>query len=200
MIEKLTARLPSRLVAMRTEPSASQAAPPADPDESARQAELEALVAARLQALMAPERQKLAQAQAALEQAAHQLRQTQQQVEEHAREHMLELALHIAAKVLSQEVGRGRYQIEPVLREALAHCPPRQELLVRLNPDDFSRCQDVRSECADASGLVRFVADPAVPSAGCVVESPQGDVVSTVESNLAALAQALREEDSRDAS
>jgi flagellar biosynthesis/type III secretory pathway protein FliH len=104
----------------------------------------------------------------------------------------VELAVNIARKVLMQEIQAGRYEIDPIVQEALNRVPARQEIVVRLNPADLAKCRQAASIQAqeDCPG-VRFVADNSVQRAHCLLETPHGIVESAVESNLEAVAAAM---------
>ncbi len=108
---------------------------------------------------------------------------------------LVELALEIARKVLMQEVQAGRYEIDPIVKEALLHVRTRQDVLVRLHPDDWAACQTAReAEGSAGAGNVRFVADPSVRRAACLLETSEGMVESTMEANLENIAEALKED------
>jgi flagellar biosynthesis/type III secretory pathway protein FliH len=75
--------------------------------------------------------------------------------------------------------------------------PIRREVTVRLNPQDFPACKAARpaeGEGSSANADVVFVADPSVPRAGAIVESPQGVIESTIEGHLAAVGEALHKD------
>jgi flagellar biosynthesis/type III secretory pathway protein FliH len=91
--------------------------------------------------------------------------------------------------VLAQEVRAERYEIEPIVREALERVGGSGEVVVRLNAEDLAR-----GGLADPGddGRIKYVADPSVRPAGCIVETTDGLVVATIEDGLAAAAEALR--------
>lgn len=137
-------------------------------------------------------RKPLASAIAALEQAMEQLRARQEQLVRQAEGQMVDLAIQIARKVLMQEIQAGRYEIDPIVKEALASLPVRQEVLVRLHPADLASCELARQGGAEAPGAVRFVGDASIPKAHCLLETSQGVVESTVDGHLVRVAQALK--------
>jgi len=136
------------------------------------------------------ERRDLASATEALHQACGQVRAAHQEFLKHAERQLVDLAIEIAAKVLMQQIGSQQYQIEPIVREALEKLPQDLDIVVRLNPDDLSRCGD--TVLAGRAGKVAFEPDPAVPRGGCRVETPQGLIQSDVAERLAELAEALK--------
>jgi flagellar biosynthesis/type III secretory pathway protein FliH len=184
----------------------------------------EAEMLQRCQALLQTERGELAGAKAALEAGIERLAQLRDDQTRELEEQLLTLALGVAGKILMQEVQAQRYQIEPIIKEALLHVPSRLDVLVRLNPEDYARCQmgstGVPPVSVSASsvgvppvsvsatggtpvlrpgprwdtscaGKVRFVSDPGVSRAGCVLETCEGVVESSVEGHLDKVAQVL---------
>jgi flagellar assembly protein FliH len=105
---------------------------------------------------------------------------------------LVELALEIASRVLLQEVRAKAYDIDPIVKEALARVPTRRKAVVRLNPADMERCS-LAAESQAAEKLVRFVADPSLQRTQCVVETAEGFVQTDLASHLQAIADLLRE-------
>ena len=138
------------------------------------------------------ERAKLKQACQAARSAAEQLRRFQQGLLAEAEEQLVCLAVEIARKVLMQEIQAGRHEIDPIVAEALKHAPTRGEVVVHLNPEDYARCDSAGAPGGEPDAL-RFVADPNVPRAECVLETAEGTIESSVEQNLANVAEALRQ-------
>ena len=108
-------------------------------------------------------------------------------------EQLFQLSLGIAAKILSQEIQADRYEIDPIVKEALCHMPAKQDVVIRLNPEDYAQCQMVcDGDQAGAGGQVRFIADATVEKAHCMVESPEGVVESSPQAHLANVAEILK--------
>ena len=129
----------------------------------------------------------------ALHEAGKRFEALREEIVADAEEQLLDLAVAIARKVLMQEIRAERYEIEPILREAMARVPPRQSVVVHMNPQDWEQCKLAHSANeAGNSGRLRFVADSSVPRAGCVLETEQGIVESTVEDHLTGIGEALK--------
>ncbi len=137
------------------------------------------------------DRQALASARQALAAAAKEFEGLQQEILKQAEGHVVMLAVDIARKVLMQEIEAERYQIDAIVKEALAQLPPRQEVVVHLNPADIARCELAADDADGSDGNLRFVADPAVSKGGCLLASSQGVVESSVEGNLGEIANNL---------
>jgi flagellar assembly protein FliH len=188
MVEHLTVQLPGRVVAAQARPGEpGDGAAPADPEaaEWLRQ---------QMQQELQADRSRLAGAIRAVEGAAAEIRQFQAELLAEAEQQLLELALDIARRVLMQEIRAQRYEIEPIVTEALRQIPVRRDVVVHLHPDDHAQCKlGGRDEAADGAAGVRFVADADVRPGECRIETPQGVVESRVEAHLSEITEALKD-------
>jgi flagellar assembly protein FliH len=119
---------------------------------------------------------------------AHELRG---QILAEAEEQLVDLAVDIARKVLAQEIEAGRYEIEPIVTEALKRVPARRDVVVHLHPEDHARCMEAR-EGRESDGPVTYKADASVGRAGCVLETDEGVIESSVEPHLEDIREALK--------
>lgn len=84
---------------------------------------------------------------------------------------LLELACDIARQVVRQELAVNPNALLPVVKEAVTMLVVEgRPATVRLNPADMDAMAQPLREEVDAPGL-QWVADGAVPAAGCLVES-----------------------------
>lgn len=135
-------------------------------------------------------------AHAALTAAAQQFNAAQASLAKQAEGELVELAIAIAQQVLAQEIQAQSYDIGPIVQRALAQVPTRRGAEVRLNPADLHRAKQAGADLPEggSSGDLRFVADADVPPAGCVVETDEGVVESTVDAQLETAGEVLRQE------
>ena len=108
------------------------------------------------------------------------------------REQIARLSVEIARKILVQKIEEGDYEIESIVKEALENAPTRQDMVVRLNPEDLVQCQKVQQD--DAGGAlddIKFVADSNIGRAECVLESPKGIIESLIDGHLEQIGKAL---------
>lgn len=102
------------------------------------------------------------------------------------------LSVEIARKILMQKVETGDYRIESIVQEALENTPSRNDVVIHLNTEDLAQCQKAQE---DSEGTifdgVKFVADPAIGRAECLVESPKGITKFLIEENLERISKAL---------
>ena len=93
---------------------------------------------------------------------------------------------------MAQEVQEGDYEIESIVKEALKNAPTRQDVVVHLNPEDLVQCQKVQQE--DSTGAlsgIKFVADPKIGRAQCLLETPKGIIESVIDEHLEQIGKAL---------
>lgn len=131
-----------------------------------------------------------------LNQAAAKLQESCAEVFARHREEIARLSVEIARKILMQKVKQGDYEIESIVTEALLHAPSRQDVVVRLNPEDFAQCLKAQQdEQGGALAGVQLVADPGIGRAECVLESPKGIIKSMIDENLERVGKALGKAD-----
>ena len=109
------------------------------------------------------------------------------------KEEIAKLAVEIARKVLVQKVENGDYEIESIIKEALKNAPTREDLVVHLNPEDLKRYQKAQQDEPD-DGLagIKFVPDPNIGPAECLLESPKGIIESLINEHLEQIGKALQ--------
>lgn len=135
----------------------------------------------------------LRMAKAALGKAVDKCREAREKIIEQTEGQLLNLSIEIAQKILMQEIQAERYQIEPIVREALSRIPQRTDVVVHLHPDDLARCELAKQDGPDsAQATVRFIADPGVDRGECLLLTSEGTVKSTVEEHLAEITKTLK--------
>ncbi len=125
-----------------------------------------------------------------LESAAEKLHAVYEKMVVEHRQAIAKLAVEIARKLLAQKVKEGDYQIETIVQEALNNVPTRQDIVIKLNPADLEKCQQM-SQKDSALASVKFIADPSIGAAECIVETPKGKVESLIDDHLEHVARAL---------
>ncbi len=109
------------------------------------------------------------------------------------RTEIAKLAVEIARKILLHKVAQGDYDIQAIVEEALKIAPTRQNIVIRLNPEDLSQCQRQQQENPDSPfAELEFTADWSVGRAECLVETPKGIVRSFIEEHLERIGEALQ--------
>ncbi len=103
------------------------------------------------------------------------------------------LAVEIARRILMYKVGKGDYEIQAIVEEALKRAPTRQNVVVRLNPEDVPLCQQLQEENPQSPlAELEFTADWNIGRGECLVETPKGIVRSFIEEHLEHIGEALQ--------
>ncbi|MCY2931774.1 MAG: FliH/SctL family protein [Planctomycetota bacterium] len=139
----------------------------------------------------AAETARTAAAGAALLDAAARLDAWRRDLPARIESQLVDLAVGIARKVLCQELQAGRYEIDPIVREALAGLDLRVGAVVHLSAEDLARSGLAASE-PGSDEAVRYIADPQINPGECFVETPEGTVEATVEHQLARVSEELK--------
>jgi flagellar biosynthesis/type III secretory pathway protein FliH len=65
--------------------------------------------------------------------------------------------------------------------------------VVHLNPEDLSQCQKAQQDEPDGALTgVKFVSDPNIGRAECLLESPKGIIESLINEHLERISKALK--------
>jgi len=124
------------------------------------------------------------------------LQEHQQEAVASHRPEIAKLAVEIARKILMHEIARENYDIQAIVEEALKCAPARQNIVIRVNPEDLAQCQQLQRGNPDGpfAELV-FAADWSIGRGECLVETPKGIVKSFVEEHLERISEMLQNVD-----
>ncbi len=105
------------------------------------------------------------------------------------------LAAKMAERIVGHAVALAPQTMAEIVAAALARSQPRDAAVtVRLHPDDLpavSARKDALAAQAPAAAAIALVADETVGHHGCVIETAHGRVDARLETQLAALEQAI---------
>jgi flagellar biosynthesis/type III secretory pathway protein FliH len=150
------------------------------------------LAEAKQAKLPAQQKESLAQVCQALQDAANKVNEFQENLFKEHKEQIAKLSVEIARKILMQKVQEGDYKIESIIEEALKNAPTRQDVVVHLNPEDLSQCQKAQQEnAAGTLAGIKFVSDPKIGRAECLLETPKGIIESLINEHLERIGKAL---------
>jgi flagellar biosynthesis/type III secretory pathway protein FliH len=106
---------------------------------------------------------------------------------------IVKLAVEIARKILKHKVSQGDYDIQAIVEESLKRAPTRQNIVIRLHPEDLGPCQRYQQENpGNPFAELVFTADWSVGRGECLVETPKGIVKSFIEEHLEHISEALQ--------
>jgi len=124
---------------------------------------------------------------------ANGLRKLYEETLEGNRAEIARLAVEIAGRILRYKIGKGDYEIQAIVEEALKRAPTRQNVVVRLNPEDVPHCQQLQKENPQSPfAELELTADWNVGRGECLVETPKGIVQSFIEEHLEHISEALQ--------
>jgi type III secretion protein L len=106
---------------------------------------------------------------------------------------VLRLAVKIAEKIIGEEIKHDEATRGEIVLNALRHARQQEMLTVRVNAEDLPLLESMR-EKIDSFGRAKyidFVADQAVKSGGCIIESASGTIDARLETQLRILEKAL---------
>lgn len=132
----------------------------------------------------------------ALAAALKQVDQLRTQMAENSRDDMLRLVMAIAEQIIRREVSVHADIINQVIGEALKASVRADHYRIKVSPADLAAVNEHKPLfLASISGLKNLMveSDPAVTAGGCKIESDLGAVDATLETQLAAIRQALQE-------
>lgn len=196
MSEALTLNLPRPVAGLRIVEEPGRAVlPPDSSRNTAVQSErpLAAPADARRESeALQQQKKNLAQLCETINGLAAKLNDLHQQTVAHHRADIAKLAVEIARKILTRKIDQGEYDIQTTIEEALKRAPARQNLVVRVNPEDLATCQQLQQANPGTQfAELDLVADWSIARADCLVETPKGIVKSFVEEHLARIGEAL---------
>ncbi len=184
-------------------------APGPDPREAAR-AEAEALLArARDEAEALREaareegfregqeraREEVAQRIEALEGLLRELAEWKPRLYEEGRAQVLELVLALVRKILGPLSEQCEEAVVYVTERALQSIADRENVTVRVHPDDLQAVVDAKPaflETVDGIRQLTVVEDPSVSRGGCRVQTPTAEIDARLETQLEELVRVLR--------
>lgn len=110
---------------------------------------------------------------------------------------VVQLALDVAAKIIRREVASDGETVLRIARAAVHELCRSQTFFIFAHPDDvevlYSQKGAVLSE-ADARAELRVIADPDVPRGSCRVETENGFLDATVDTQLAEITRVVVEQ------
>jgi flagellar assembly protein FliH len=193
MPEMLTIRLPQRIAAACLSGTPPEEVCADDEQHGAPSATRDAMAEAQTAREIEQQKAHLAQLCQAVNSIAGGLSRLYQETLAHNRTEIATLAVEIARKILRCQVEKGDYDIQGIVEEALKLAPTRQNIVIRLNPDDLPGCQQLEQE--DPAGPfaeLEFTPDWSIGRGECLVETPKGIVKSFLEEHLERIAEALQ--------
>jgi flagellar assembly protein FliH len=126
--------------------------------------------------------------------AVQAIEQSKQAWQRHWEKHAVAVAMAIARRVVRRELAHAPEIAVEMVREALELAAGHQPIVVHMNPADLAalgpRVERVIEQLR-LVGQAQVVADPAIASGGCKVETDYGAIDGQVATQLARIAEEL---------
>ncbi|VAX17643.1 hypothetical protein MNBD_NITROSPINAE04-1773 [hydrothermal vent metagenome] len=113
-----------------------------------------------------------------------------------AEKEMIDLVISIANIVIGLEVDKDPSLARNVVLKAIDELRAKEEMTIRINPEDIAEAQKVIPELSDKVEdieKVSFKADPLIARGGCLVETNIGMIDARLEIQLESLRKRLRQ-------
>ncbi|MDD2851649.1 MAG: FliH/SctL family protein [Desulfuromonadaceae bacterium] len=110
---------------------------------------------------------------------------------------ILKLVMLIARKVITREVSQDRTIISYVVKNALTGLSVREEITVRINPEDYQLVTTGRDQLLSDELLndrLLLKPDPSVATGFCLVDTNMGTINATLEGQMEQLYRSLLEQ------
>lgn len=133
----------------------------------------------------------------ALRDAVDEVSGLREQILRECEEDLLKLAIMVARKVIHQEVATDRLILAKVVGAAVGSASERDEIVIRLNPDDHRMVSAHRHLYLNGVGSERLLdlkADDAIPPGGCIVDTTMGEIDARTDSQVDEIFRRLLEE------
>lgn len=145
--------------------------------------------------LLEQEKEKIAQLQhqieriseitAAFEKGINQLSEIHNFAIAQHRNEIIKLSIAIAEKIVQKKISENEYDITNIILSTLENSPGKENITVRLNPEDLQYCKEMIKE-SPQHPLVNICmqADPFIAKANCRVETEKGIIEYYVDEHL----------------
>jgi len=133
----------------------------------------------------------------ALRGASETIHNMREKVLRESEDELIKLVMLVARKVIIREVSQDRCILADVVKNALAGLSAREELTVRINPDDYALLNSGREECLKkelVSERLQLKADSTVASGFCQIDAAMGTIDAGLNAQLEAIYRNLLDE------
>jgi flagellar assembly protein FliH len=133
----------------------------------------------------------------ALRDAVEELVTLKEHVLRASEEDLLKLAVMIAKKVIHQEITTDRLILAKVVAAAVSNASDRDELVIRLNPEDHRLVSAHKHLYLNGCSDDRFVElrpDDVIAPGGCIVDTVMGEIDARTDSQVDEILRRLLEE------
>lgn len=133
----------------------------------------------------------------ALRGASETIHNLREKVLRESEDELINLVMLVARKVIIREVSQDRSILAGVVKNALAGLSAREEVIVRINPDDYALLMTGREECLKKELLserLQLKADSTVASGFCRIDAAMGTIDAGLNAQLETIYRNLLDE------
>jgi flagellar assembly protein FliH len=133
----------------------------------------------------------------ALRDAVEELSGLRSQVLRESEEDLLKLAILVARKVIHQEIATDRLILSKIVAAAVSSTSERDEIVIRLNPDDYRLVNAHKSLYLNGLSADRFLelkSDDTIALGGCIIDTVMGEVDARTDAQVDEIFKKLLEE------
>jgi len=116
-------------------------------------------------------------------------------IKQHEKE-IVQMVFAIAGKVIHTQVNFDEKAVRGSILNALALTAEKNNITLKINPEDFDCVEKLRpeffSEFKDLKSIM-ITADPSISRGGCLLETPNGDIDASIETQLEMIHKCLQE-------
>ncbi len=113
-----------------------------------------------------------------------------------AEQAVLKIAIALAERIVKEKVEIDEEAVLQTVREALSLAADRQEIVLRVHPDDLALVKEHQSDWLaklDDADSIRMEGDSRVTRGGCLVETETGEVDGRIEKQFQTMTRTLIE-------
>lgn len=133
----------------------------------------------------------------ALRTASETIHSLRDKVLRESEDELLNLIIMVARKVILREVSQDRGILSDVLQSAIAGLSERDEITVRLNPDDYALATTGHDDLLArelASDRMNLKPDPTVLAGCCMIDTEMGTINASIDAQLDEIYRRMLEE------
>lgn len=115
------------------------------------------------------------------------LKRLREQIPRIYEKEILDLVFTIAGKIVHREIVSNREALKETIINSLKLAVEKSEVVLSVNPEDFEYVNKLRRQLfAEVKDMksISVNSDPSITRGGCLLETPHGDIDSTVETQL----------------
>ncbi len=124
------------------------------------------------------------------------LRQLKKEIPKQYEKEILDLIFAIAKKIVHREIATDKSILKDTIFNALHFAVEKSKVILRVNQEDLDYVEKLRTQLlAEVKDLksLSIISDPSITRGGCLLETHNGEIDSSVETRLMKIYQGIKE-------